>query len=233
MRPLSLAAGADVNAHGAEERTALMAASESGRMACVLALIDHGADVNARDGDGDAAIWFACVNNELEVAQLLSSHGAERPFVEADTLGEIEDGDRLRAWIELSQHWTTPLHHIEQLDEARTRSLLRGGADLHARAPADGAPTPLERARALRAAGAADGSPAHLIERAAELWSPPGVDSAGLPTPGTHELFPDAARARAVEMWWLRLLISRQEGFGAMNDVWRDYMGRAVVRSLA
>ena len=115
----------------------------------------------------------------------------------------------------LSHEWCSPLHHLEILSAGRARALLRAGADVGAAARAGG-PTPLSLAQALGEAGqAAAGSAAELVLRAAEPWSPE-----------THDLFPAAARARAVELLRLGFLLSWQPCFwgveGALTDVWRE-----------
>ena len=96
----------------------------------------------------------------------------------------------LATWLAATRDFTTPLHHAELISADRARALLRGGADLHARS-GPGGRTPLEVARQLVADGAADGSAAELIVRAAGPWSP-----------DTHELFPEPARRRAVQLLW-------------------------------
>ena len=108
----------------------------------------------------------------------------------------------LSAWLASSRLWNTPLHHLEVIDAARARALLRDGADIHARAEPDG-PTPLSIAHALHAQGAAaSGSAAALVLSAAEPWSPQ-----------THALFPTASRARAVEMLVVGHRLSRESRF--------------------
>ena len=98
--------------------------------------------------------------------------------------------DAWEAWLAATRDFTTPLHHAELMPADRARALLRGGADLHARS-GPGGRTPLEVARDLVEQGAADGSAAELIVRAAQPWSP-----------RTHELFPEPARRRAVQLLW-------------------------------
>ena len=108
----------------------------------------------------------------------------------------------LSAWLVSTRLWSTPLHHLEVIDAARARALLRDGADIHARAEPDG-PTPLSLAHALHAQGAAArGSAAALVLSAAEPWSPQ-----------THALFPTASRARAMEMLVVGHRLSRESRF--------------------
>ena len=231
-----LASGALVNRPSLDGVTALMQASCSPSTACVETLLAAGAEVNAADGEGATAVLHACANGHLENVKLLSSHGAERITWKGRTpeaLAALYGYADVAAWLQASRHWTTPLHHLEELDALRATSLLRGGANLHARAPANSAPTPLERARELRAAGAADGSPAHLVVRAAEPWAPPTWSDEAGDHEGNHELFPAVARARAAELWWARLLLSRQEGLGAVEQVLWEYTRRAIVRQMS
>ena len=74
-------------------------------------------------------------------------------------------------------------------------------------------------------AATADGAPADLVMRAARRWSP-----------ANHELFPDAARARAVDLLLLGHLLSRESQFEgaaqAVVDIWlAGVMPMAVERS--
>jgi hypothetical protein len=94
----------------------------------------------------------------------------------------------------------------------RAHVLLRAGANLEAAARADG-PTPLSIARTICLEGTApDDSVAQLVRRAAEPWRPEN-----------HHLFPSAARARAVEMLRLGVLLARQPRISneALIDEWR------------
>ena len=105
------------------------------------------------------------------------------------------------------------------LTPERARALLRGGADVHARAVgvAD-APSPFELAAAHQSGGAAQ-----LVVRAAAPWSPE-----------THELFPAAARARVPCLLWLGKQLSKElrvGGAGGVKDLWVPHvMPHAVVR---
>ena len=105
----------------------------------------------------------------------------------------------------LSRHWT-PLHHIEVLTKERTRALLRAGADPLA-SPAPGVPSPAERARA----GPTPETEAQkTILRATEPWSP-----------DNHELFPAAARARAVWVCHVGNRIANTR-FGGVKQAFMD-----------
>ena len=87
---------------------------------------------------------------------------------------------------------------------------------------ADGAPasldTPLTLARALGASGEAPaGSAAALVLRAAAPWAPP-----------EHELWPDAARARAAELCRIGYQLAYQRDAPAMGEIWATG-GRGVI----
>ena len=95
---------------------------------------------------------------------------------------------------------TRLIHYLSVIDTNRARLLLRNGADLHATshlgaaesAPAPvyrfgtARPTPLSLARQMEPI---TDSPADLVLRAAEPWSP-----------ANHDLFPDDARECAVQL---------------------------------
>ena len=91
--------------------------------------------------------------------------------------------------------------------------MLRDGADPHAQP----APTPAQRASAI------DGEVSRLVLRAARPWS---RDS--------HELYPNGARARAVELLRLGQQLSLQPRFTgegqALMDVWVTHVMPHVVR---
>ena len=107
----------------------------------------------------------------------------------------------------------------------RAANLLRGGADIDATS-APGGPTPLSLARVMHAAGHAPaGSAKRLILEAARPWN---IDN--------HRLFPDDARARAVECVWTghrlarRLLAGRSRAeVRIFLDVWRGCIVPRVV----
>ena len=152
----------------------------------------------------------------------------------------MRDHGNVLEWLQRSRDWCTPLHYVEVLTTERTRRLLRGGADLHARAHA-GASSPLELAQQLaraerpppadaaaaapeRGSGGARPVAAHtearpwaLVLRAAEPWSGE-----------THSLFPAAARSRAVELLRLGYLLASQPRFAgeahALVDAWRGFV---------
>ena len=82
---LLLEAGADVNAKGDNEETALMLAAANPNPEVVSLLLEAGADVNARDNRGNSALNYAnAINNtrtveKLRAAQASSSDTAETP----------------------------------------------------------------------------------------------------------------------------------------------------------
>ena len=140
-------------------------------------------------------------------------------------------------WLTASRGWT-PLHHLDTITPDRARALLRGGADPRAAAPAGTDPvrTPFDLARTFTEGMAerlildADDpklGPVALVLRAAEPWAPT-----------THELWPDATRARAVALVRLGFKLSQHERFGnngqAIMDCWRHgVMAAALGRGSA
>jgi len=72
-----LQAGADVNAQGQRERTALIAAVQRGHTAIAKALVDAQADVDLRDRDGRTALWFAALHSHVDIVSLLISARAD------------------------------------------------------------------------------------------------------------------------------------------------------------
>ena len=167
--------------------TPLFIACMRGHVECVRLLLGAGASVDLVNADGHIPLWIACCQGHIQCAQLLSSYGANRDFPHVRTPEYISAAfghDALAEWLALSRKWS-PLHHLEVLSPERTRTLLRGGADLHLTPSTGDTATPLERARQLAPANAS----ASLIVRAAGPWSA-----------STHELFGDAERARAVTL---------------------------------
>ena len=257
---LVLGAGAAVNKANDKGATALWLACQEGQTECVRLVLDAGAAVNKakrRDKratplliachrghtecvrlllDADAAVdqegpmFMACFRGHTECVKLLSSRGAARTFehghnghqLPAANLARQYGHNELADWLDRSQRWT-PLHHLEQLTVESTVEILRGGGTtLHAR-PGDGVPSVLERAMEANAPAAV----ADTIRRAAQPWSP-----------ATHHLFPEAARARAVDL----LRIGNKLAFGgrfdgeevALYDVWRGHvMAIAVTREMS
>ena len=186
--------GADPNQADEVDATALMSACYWGYEPCARLLLDRGADPNQARPDGWTALTAACHQGRTACAQTLSAYGASRqadvhgltPEQLATTYGHLA----LAAWFAATRDFTTPLHHAEFISADRARALLRGGADVHARSGPDGR-TPLEVARQLVEQGAGDDSAAALFVKAAQPWSP-----------DTHELFPEPARRRAVQLLW-------------------------------
>ena len=211
--------------------TPLAVACRNGHADVAGVLIAAGAAVNHRLRGGLGPLHVACASGHLECAQLCSAHGARRTRVwldagspTAEDFATHHGHGHVAEWLERSREWTTRLHHLEALTEAQARAELRAGAELHAAARVGG-PTPLLLAIALLADAddvAGDEWPgvsaARLVLRAAEPWSP-----------ANHELFPVAARARAVELVHIGFLLSRDARFTsggpqAMMDTWRDCM---------
>ncbi|MDP6417820.1 MAG: ankyrin repeat domain-containing protein, partial [Gammaproteobacteria bacterium] len=74
---LLIAGGADVNAKGYRERTALHEAAANGKNEIVELLIAKGADVNAKDEDGWTPLHHPARYGKKEVAKLLIANGAD------------------------------------------------------------------------------------------------------------------------------------------------------------
>jgi ankyrin repeat protein len=72
-KPAGWYAGTGVNAHEND----LVAASESGDLSRVRALLANGSDANAKRGDGATALMLASEHGHLEVAKLLLAKGAD------------------------------------------------------------------------------------------------------------------------------------------------------------
>jgi ankyrin repeat protein len=233
-----IGAGADVDqARTDDGETPLIHASAVGHSTAIVALCEAGAAMNQASFNSATALWYACTEGFLDCVQLLSSYGACRTFPPdpnaddpdeeetAESVATDDDHEALLAWLVSSREWSTPLHHLNVISAARARALLRGGADLHAKQQPT-SPTPLTLAVAMRSAGDAPcGSAARLVLRAAQPWSHE-----------THDLFPAAARERAVTVMLLGHLLAREPRFegeaGALLDVWLAHvLPRAVERS--
>ena len=147
--------------------------------------------VDARDAEGCTPLCRACESGCLPVVQALSAHGARRASVRDGAGGlfaeeAAEHHPEVLAWLQRSRAWVTALHHAPVLEEADVLELLRSGADVHARRYGMcNAPSPLDVALQVGDSCAA----ARLIVEASRPWSPK-----------THRMFPQAARARAVEL---------------------------------
>jgi ankyrin repeat protein len=117
-----LGQGADVNAGGKRDRTALMAAARGGSLEIVKLLIKKGADVNTKDNTGMTALMYAAWGGYLDVVKFLIDKGLD---VEAK-----DDCD------------TTVLMCASQggnLDVVRL--LIGNGADVNAKENSSGTPT--------------------------------------------------------------------------------------------
>ena len=168
-------------------------------------LLGAGAAVDLARTTGATPLFVACWKGRTDCVQLLSSYGASRQthglFIgkTAESFSRDYGHDALAEWLVLSCGWS-PLHHLEVLSVERTRALLRAGADVHLRPSAGDTSSPLERAQQLAPGSAA----ACLVVRAAGPWS---VES--------HDLFPDADRARA----FLRVQDRNLMGTGCEGEV--------------
>jgi hypothetical protein len=220
-----IADGADSNELDVHDRKApLLIASIYSRVEIATVLLEHGADVNKQAWGRFkqcTPMSIACINGNLNMGQLLSSYGAERTVngtnLTVEDLARRSSHSALTTWLTTSHKWTTPLHHLAIIPAARAHALLRKGASIHAAAE-PGDPTPLSLARELHATGeAAEGSAAALVLKAAAQWSR-----------ATHELFPDDARAYAVQMLLVGHRLSRLPKYEtvaqAVFDLWVDHM---------
>ena len=237
-----IGAGATCDLADEDGVTPLFLACQEGHHGIASFLLAASARADQANDAGATPMLIACQQGRKACVQLLSSYcasrewrdvlltgGEERQIVTAEDMAEREGHHALTTFLRASRHWTTPLHHVTQIDPERCRRLLRlDGSDLHAAAE-DGAPTPLSLARAANHAmsrdatmpateagstdGAADTSAVALVLQAARPWSPT-----------THALHPAAARAWAVEMLLMGHRLSRLERFspvaGGLFDVW-------------
>ena len=155
----------------------------------------------------------------LECVQVCSAAGAERfaihvPSKRVWTATEFaghKGHDAVVAWLNRSHDWME-LHHLETLTVMRTLALLRGGASLEVKS--EKGDTPVSIAQQLRKRGEAPPkSPAELVLRAAEPWSP-----------HTDTLWPTPARVRALELLCIGKQLSRKSRFrgeaAGFLDVW-------------
>jgi ankyrin repeat protein len=249
-----LEAGAPVEQAQPEGITALMLVCVGGYLDCVRALLEAGASVAHAMQNGITVLMTTCVHGQLEyvralleagaslskfdnagcsmlararpdlpLLQLLCVHGAQRCELTELELDEMPEESR--AWILASWRWTSELHHLELLPPARVRELLVGGADPHACDGGADAPTPRLIARALLQRDSGHEG-AELVVRAAAPWSPVV----------NHSLFPAPARARAVKLFVLGHLLSRERSElaiagRALIDVWVEHvMPHALAR---
>ncbi|KAG8457269.1 hypothetical protein KFE25_011943 [Diacronema lutheri] len=207
--------------------TALAAASEYGHVDCAAALLRARADVNGASGSGHTPLVRA--RRHLRVLQLLCAYGARREELLSPAHPMVRDVPaECLAWLTETRRWSTALHHVEHLPTRRVRALLVAGADVSVTDGGAGdAPTPLALALALLARSARAHAGAQLVVDAARAWSP-----------ATHALFPACARARAVQLLLVGVLIARGSALPylapsahALLDVWlRHVMAHAVSR---
>ena len=223
---LLMEATASVDSANDDEGTALMAACEKGHTACAALLLGSGASANLAKTDGTPPLIIAVHYGHLDCVKLLSSYNANRRMVAngkqctAELVAMHRSQLAVADWLVESRDWSSPLHHVEVLTEARARTLLRQGANLHLCRPGVlGAPTPLDLAQLQPQSNAA----ARLIIRAAEEWSPQN-----------HQLFPAASRLRAVLLLRFGYLIALERypmQMRSLVDAWRTLvLPRAVER---
>ena len=199
--------------------------SEMFKMACMVGhsavlyvLIAHAIETPR------AAMMEAIDHGHVECVMLLSSVAAARVFEQNGNTFTAEEVAHecghlhIAAWLSSSSDWT-PIHHLEVSPCARTKRLLRAGADLNARR---GHPpcTPLQRADALTRL-----PQAAMLQQAALPWFP-----------DTHHLFPASSRSMAVSLLFIglqlksRLVAAGAQGGSALApDVWASFVMPLVV----
>ena len=235
-----LKAGAAVDRFDAGGCTPLHVACSRGAADVVSLLLAAGAPLDScargADADGFTPLRYAIVYGHADCVRLCAAGGARRTFAAAARASEVVTAEEvasqhghtgIAAWLARTRDRTTRLSYLELLTEAQARAELRAGAVLHTAARA-GAGAPLSLARTLLAgAGAATPMPgvkaARLVLRAARPWSP-----------ANHDLFPVAARARAVELVRIGFQLSRDPRYShagqALMDTWREFVMAHAVR---
>lgn len=178
-------ADADVNVASHKGMSALMHASAAGHLECVKLLCARGADTSRRERysvEQSDALWLACDGGHLRVCQVLASYGAlthEWAGRIRRRCGGAARADRPLAaavdgWLRRTAHLTTALHFVEWMEPARALALLRGGADVHARAAALGAAALGAAALGAAAAAAADAArPGAILHDSESFAQPP------------------------------------------------------------
>ena len=222
-----LAAGAAANGSRDGGHGALFGACAAGHFDCASMLLAAGASTEQTGEGGAMCMWIACESNHLRIVQLLSSYGAARRGLHwnAYHIAEHLNYEALLAWLQMSTHWSTPLHHVTTsvVDAERARTLLRAGADIDDKGrdllgpdlfscPGQASPLLLAREYMSRAAnGAAESSAARLVVQAGEPWSPQ-----------THALFPAWARERAISLLRIGFLLVKGSDRVGLLDLWID-----------
>ena len=187
-------ANADPN-HCTSHGSPLALACERAHLQIVRTLLLAKADVEL-SGRDSTPILIAADEGSPTICELLLSFGAK-----PDALARFHSDilERMEAPAGSS------LHHLVVNSVARTRALLRNGADIH---ESTNGSTPLDKARKMRDGGVApNGSSASLVLQAAEEWGK-----------SNHHLFPLSARVRARELIFLGSCLARQ--WPGMDDVW-------------
>ena len=182
-------------------------------------LLAASAAVDQINSDGWSPLAIACNKGRSECVHVLSSFAPTRTFAALGTTAEevsSEAGhDALTQWLVLSRGWTS-LHHVEVITTERVRALLRGGADLLAMAAQGDQRTPLARAVQIEQPTAVT----QTLQRAAQPWSM-----------HNHDLFPDAVRARAVELLRVGYLLAQGvTSLAMMRRAWTDVWVSHVMR---
>jgi ankyrin repeat protein len=221
-------------------RSAILMAAAYGHLRCVQLLSCYGAALDE------------CVDAVEESRGRLSLGMLGGAVFNDDGNAPRPTDESLRStarWLREAVAWAfAPLHHLEVLSEGRACALLRDGSDVQLPA---GRQTGCGMAGAtltddgmmgrgvLSYASRADvrGRPgaaaARLILSAADPWSSTGAKA-------NHRLFPEPARALAVELMWIGQHIGRSlratdvpDSSSFVNDVWLEFIvPRALTRAV-
>ena len=197
--------GAAVNQADRLGWTALQWAARKGHDAAVRTLLEGGADVNKATDTGWTALYWAYFDGHLHCMQMLCGYGADRSSIRAwlrDSTVAPSVAKEIDTWLRSTAQWHSALHYSPWLTESRAEALLRGGADLHARA-APGAPTPLDAVRSDPSF--AQLPSCQLVLLASKPWSS-----------ASHCLFPAASRRYAEQLAFLVFALRRDN----RHDVW-------------
>ena len=164
-------------------------------------------------GISEKSMLFKAVRTgNRDLMKVVSAYGA--PRTQGEEPKTVEEVAKRRGfldnyrWLKATRSWTR-LHHVEHLTERHARMLLRRGDDVFAKTGRG--VTPVDRAEKVLSAKKKTGAAAAtLILKAAQPWSP-----------ATHDLFPERARADAVNALLLGYAFQRSERFSLPIDVWR------------
>jgi ankyrin repeat protein len=210
MVEMLIAAGASLEILNSEHESPLGAAAFMGHGEVVHSLLRAGAVVDS-DRFARPPLLLAISSGSLLAVQALCVYGAKRSSITCP-ITSSNSSESVCEWWRSTASWSTPLHYVAFHSVARTRALLRDGADPNA---GQSGSTPLTIAKRVCAAAKKPNQcdSARLLLRAAEPWSP-----------HNHDLFPHRVRARAVSLFMIGELLQRSQRFDgkeqAIKDVW-------------